>query len=67
VAHIVDAVELIATCRLQNDRFNEEFRPPPPSADSAGPKNGQVEASIRQEIAKLAIQLHSSEEDVRAL
>jgi hypothetical protein len=66
VAHIVDAIDLIDTCRLQNDRFTEEFRPPPPNVESGAlvSKNTKVEAAIRQEISNLGIQLRCTEEDV---
>ncbi|KAL7577736.1 hypothetical protein ACA910_010500 [Epithemia clementina (nom. ined.)] len=62
VGGIVDAVTHISRGAVRNDKFHEEFRPPP-KPDAGLSHKKRMEEQIRQEINNLTLQLRNSEEE----
>jgi hypothetical protein len=74
LADIIDSVDLISIGKLQNEKFQEPYNCPAPpnlgnvvvdqeSGETAMQRQQRIEASLRQEVNTVAVNLRSSEDE----
>lgn len=74
LADIIDSVDFIAMGKLQNEKFQEPYNPPAPpdigsavvdqeSGETAMQRQQRIEASLRQEVNAVAVNLRACEDE----